>query len=107
MFKDSLENKLSNLKNDITKQTSKLKRKTPSFRLKSHKIQFEFNTDILEGLILLSPNLKQQDFAIHKDLIFKLKKRNKLIIVADRSPGAGLQLGNTRNQVFVEVILNR
>ena len=87
MFKDYLENKLSNLKNDITKQTSKLKRKTPSFRLKSHKIQFEFNTDILEGLILLSPNLKQQDFAIHKDLIFKLKKRYKLIIVADRSPG--------------------
>ena len=87
LFRDYLENKLSDLKNDITKQTSKLKRKTPSVRLESHRIQFEFNTDILEGLESLSTNLKQQDSTIRKDLISKLKKRNKLIKVADRSPG--------------------
>ena len=87
LFRDYLENKLSNSKNDISKQTSKLNRKTPSFRLESHRIQFEFNTDILEGLESLSPNLKQRDSDIRKDLISKLKKRNKLIKVADRSPG--------------------
>ena len=87
LFRDYLENKLSDLKNDITKQTSKLKRKTPTFRLESHRIQFEFNTDILEGLESLSTNLKQQDSTIRKYLISKLKKRNKLIKVADRSPG--------------------
>ena len=75
------------MKKDISKQTTKLKRKTPSFRLESHRIQFEFNTDILKGLESLSPNLKQQDSAIRNDLISKLKKRNKLIKVADRSPG--------------------
>ena len=57
LFRDYLENKLCNLKNGISKQTSKLNRKTPSFRIESHRIQFEFNSDILEGLELLSPNL--------------------------------------------------
>ena len=87
LFRFYLENKLSYLKNDISKQTSKLNRKTPSFRLESHRNQFEFNTDILEGLESLSPNLKLQDSDIRKDLISKFKKRNKLIKVADRSPG--------------------
>ena len=50
LFRGYLENKLSDLKNDISTHTPKLNRKTPSFRLESHRIQFEFNTDILEGL---------------------------------------------------------
>ena len=52
--------KLKNLKNNISKQTSKLKKKTPSLGLESHRIQLEFNTE--ESL---SPNLKQQDSAMH------------------------------------------
>ena len=100
LFRDYLENKLSDLKNDISKQTSKQNRKTPSFRLESHRIQFEFNTDILEGLESLSPNLKQQDSDIRKDLISKPKKRNKLIKVADRFPGAGLQLRAVYTIIF-------
>ena len=97
MFRDYLENKLSDLKNDISKQTSKLKRKIPLFRLESHRIQFNLNTDTLEGLESLSPNLKQQDSAIRKDLISNLMKRNKLITVADRYPGGWIKIiGNTR-----------
>ena len=106
MFRDYLENKLSDLKNDISKQTSKLKRKIPLFRLESQRIQFNLNTDTLEDLESLSPNVKQQDSAIRKDLISNLMKRNKRITVADRSPGGWTKIiGKTRSQVIVEVIL--
>ena len=99
-----MDSKLCDLRKDINDQTSKLKRKAPSFRLESHRIQFEFNSDIQEGLEKLSSGIRQQDAGLCADLISKLKKRNKLIKVADRSPGAGLQSANTRNPVCAGVI---
>ena len=63
-----------------------MKRKTPSFRLESHSIQFEFNLDIPEGLERIASGVRQKNVDLCKDLISKLKKRNKLIKVADKSP---------------------
>ena len=62
-----------------------MKRKAPSFRLESHRIQFEFNLDIQEGLERIASWVRQKDVDLCKDLISKLKKRNKLIKVADKS----------------------
>ena len=104
LFRDYLDSKLCDLRKDINDQTSKLKRKAPSSRLESHRIQFEFNSDIQEGLEKLSSGIRQQDAGLCADLISKLKKRNKLIKVADRSPGAGRQSANTRNPVCAGVI---
>ena len=87
LFRDYLDSKLCDLRKDINDQTSKLKRKAPSFRLESHRIQFEFNSDIQKGLEKISSGIRQQDAGLCADLISKLKKRNKLIKVADRSPG--------------------
>ena len=41
LFRDYLDSKLCDLKKDISDQTLKLKRKAPSFRLESLRIQFE------------------------------------------------------------------
>ena len=87
LFRDSLDSKLCDLKKDISDQTLKLKRKAPSFRLDSHRIQFEFNLDIQEGLERIASGVRQKDVDLCKDLISKLKKRNKLIQFADKSPG--------------------
>ena len=56
-------------------------------KVESHRYQFEFNTEIQEGLERLLIGIRQQDAELCKDLIYKLKKRNKLIRIADRSPG--------------------
>ena len=87
LFRDYLDSKLCDLKKDISDQTLKLKRKAPSFRLESHRIQFEFNLDIQEGLERIASGIRQKDVDLCKDLISKLKKRNKPIKVADKSPG--------------------
>ena len=84
-FRDYLNSNFCDLKTDISDQTLKLKRKAPSFRLKSHRIQFEFNLDIQEGLERIASVIRQKDVDLFKDL--KLKKRNKLIKVADKSLG--------------------
>ena len=64
-----------------------MKRKAPSLRLESHRIQFEIDLDIQEGLERIVSGVRQKDVDLCKDLISKLKKRNKLIKVADKSPG--------------------
>ena len=87
LFRDYLDSKLCDLKKDISDQTLKLKRKAPSFRLELHRIQFEFNLDVQEGLERIASGVRQKDVDLCKDLISKLKKRNKLIKVADKSPG--------------------
>ena len=87
LFREYLDSKLSDLRKDISDQTVKLKRKTPTFRLESHRHQFEFNSEIQEGLESISSGIRQQDARLCNDLILKLKRRNKLIKVADRSPG--------------------
>ena len=87
LFRDYLDSKLCDLKKDISDQTLKLKRKAPSFRLESHRIEFEFNLDIQEGLERIASGIRQKDVDLCKDLISKLNKRNKLIKVADKSPG--------------------
>ena len=87
LFREYLDSKLSDLRQDINDKTLKLKRKAPTFRLESHRIQFEFNSEIEEGLEKISTGIRQQDAGLCNSLIAKLKRRNKLIKVADRSPG--------------------
>ena len=82
-----LDSKLSELRQDISDQTLKLKSKAPTFRLESHRIQFEFNLDVEEGLEKIATGIRQQDAGLCNTLISQLKRRNKLIKVADRSPG--------------------
>ena len=60
LFRDYLDSKLCDLKKDISDQTLKLKRKSPSFRLESHRIQFEFNLDIQEGLERIASGVRQK-----------------------------------------------
>ena len=87
MFRHYLDRTLIDLKNDIKRQTAKLKKKVPTFRLESNRIQFGFNSEILEGLECISIGIRQQDADLCKNLISKLMKRNKLIKVFDRSLG--------------------
>ena len=99
LFRDYLDSKLCDLKKDISDQTLKLKRKAPSFRLESHRIQFEFNLDIQEGLERIASGVRQKDIDLCKDLISKLKKRNKLT----NPPGAGLQSVNMKSPAYAVV----
>ena len=87
LFRDYLDRTLIDLKNDVKIQTVKSQKKVHIFRLASSRIQFEFNSEILEGLEDISVGIRQQDADLCKNLISKLRKRNKLIQVADRSPG--------------------
>ncbi|XP_053377239.1 uncharacterized protein LOC128547835 [Mercenaria mercenaria] len=90
LFRTYLDSQLSQLKNEITAPTQKVARdKKVKLNKESHKIQFEFNTDILEGLEYVSKQLSQPEFlkAEVKELIDKLRHRNKLIQIADGSPG--------------------
>ena len=74
LFREYLDSKLSDLRQDINDQTLKLKRKAPTFRLESHRIQFEFNSEIEEGLEKISTGIRQQDAGLCSSLIAKLKK---------------------------------
>ena len=87
LFRDYLDRTLTDLKIDIKIQTAKSQKKVPTFRLESNRIQFEFNSEILEGLECISVGIRQQDADLCNKLISKLRKRNKLIKIADRSPG--------------------
>lgn len=61
-----------------------------SFKFKGNKIQFEFNSSVLDGLDLAIKSLSSGDFTKTNTELEKLKKnvqkRNKLIRFADKSP---------------------
>ena len=84
-------------------QTFKLKSKAPTFRLESHRIQFEFNLEIEEGLEKIVTGIRQQDAGLCNTLISKLKRRNKLIKGTDRSPGGWITV--REYEACVEAIL--
>lgn len=95
-----LDRKLANFKRSFdereeehTSQLKKLKtesKATNSFKFKGNKVQFEFNSSILDGLEtihkdLVDGNLTKADAEIEK-LKSTVNKRNKLIRFADKSP---------------------
>ena len=59
LFRDYLDRTLIDLKDDVKIQTVKSQKKVPIFRLASHRIQFEFNSEILEGLEHISVGIRQ------------------------------------------------
>ena len=95
-----LDQKLASLKRSFEEkeehhesQIKRLKTETKaasSFKFKGNKIQYEFNTSVADGLDLISKtllegNLKKTNSEIEK-LKTVVKKRNKLIRFADKSP---------------------
>ena len=54
-------------------------------------MQFNFNSEILEHLDKLEKSARIKDNKHLDELRVLLNKRNKLIRIADRSPGGGVQ----------------
>ena len=74
-------------KND-SKEPDKKKRKiqVKTFKQKGHRLQHEFNTEIMEDLLDIIDNISDERHPVStslKAVISKLKKRNKLIKIAD------------------------
>lgn len=90
LFKTYLDSQLKDFKQDLCSiKTSKDKK--PKLKSESNKHQFEFNSEIQEGLErALCKNLPEGAQEILQDLLSKVKHRNKLIQVADCSPGGWL-----------------
>ncbi|MES9879761.1 MAG: hypothetical protein ABW185_02645, partial [Sedimenticola sp.] len=92
LFRAYLDAQLKDFKQDLVSQVAKPKiSEVPKFQKVGNKIQFEFNSEILEGLekIYKLPRLENIS-SIASGLIDKVKRRNKLIRVADNSPGGWL-----------------
>ena len=88
LFREYLDVQLKDLRKDLNKKCQKVNEKKIQFRSESCRIQYEFNTEIEEGLLVLKENLhEKRDLDLTKELREKLKKRNKLIKIADSSPG--------------------
>ena len=90
LFKNYLDVQLRDFKQELS--SFKTKAKTPvKLKKESNRIQFEFNSDIQEGLeSLMVDSLPDTIRTRISSLISKLKHRNKLIQVADNSPGGWL-----------------
>ncbi|XP_062571214.1 uncharacterized protein LOC134233244 [Saccostrea cucullata] len=96
LFKTYLDSKLNTLKeelsvgNDFDDLAKKLKKDVSvSFKHEGNKIQFEFNSEILNDLSKVQKKLSVKDSAsaaIISSVINKINKRNKLIRIADKSP---------------------
>lgn len=80
---------LRDLKKDISVQNDKQNEKRVlKFSKESNRIQHEFNGDILRKLDIVSECLlDSRACEIVKELTKTVKRRNKLILIADSSPG--------------------
>ena len=81
----------SQIRKNKDKEPAEKKRKiqVETFKQKGHSLQHEFNTDIMEDLQDIIDNIDEQDpiSTSLKVVISKLKKRNKLIKIADSTEG--------------------
>ena len=96
-FKGYFDTSLSKLKQETEKKQQNTSEKVLklqqsaelTFRFKGNKSQFLFNADILENLEEVAPLLEEGDVTKAKSTVLEavksLKKRNKLIRIADKS----------------------
>jgi hypothetical protein len=90
-----MNDKLSGIENNLIDRAvnlaNKLKKTKPSFRFKGNQMQFELNTEISGNinavLSELGRNNLRKTVKLLEDSLAILKKRNKLIRIADKSEG--------------------
>ena len=98
LFKHYMDQKLASLKRDIVDESEerslqvlkKVKYDIPSFKFKGHEIQYKFNTEIMNKIDAAKRQCNRRDFHECIDSLDSIqssvKKRNKFIRLADRSP---------------------
>lgn len=94
LFKTYFDGKISTLQKDLSVGNDNFAKKikqevSVKFKGEGNQIQFNFNADIIADLVKLQQRIPDEDCASSKlisGVIFKLKKRNKLIRIADKSP---------------------
>ena len=87
LFKSYLDIQLKDFKQDL-KDLKPQKKPEVSLKKDSNKVQFSFNADLQEGLEqLLRMRLPNEAYSLASELVSKIKHRNKLIQIADNSPG--------------------
>lgn len=92
LFNRLLKRKLSSLKDELRAEASAKRSKTEhDFKFKSNKKQFDFNNEIDimvdEALKLVRNGSKKRSKKKLENIKEKIKARNKLIRLADKSPG--------------------
>ncbi|XP_046576249.1 uncharacterized protein LOC124284230 [Haliotis rubra] len=99
LFRDYLDAKLSTLKREFISESEQLSLsiakkvkydKYPDFKYKGNSVQYKFNCEILDGLDNIKSSLYKRDTTDMceqiESLSVSVKKRNKLIRLADKSP---------------------
>jgi hypothetical protein len=95
LLKTYMNDKLSGIENNLNDRAvnlaNKLKKTKPSFRFKGNQMQFELNAEISGNinavLSELGRNNVRKTVKLLEDSLAILKKRNKLIRIADKSEG--------------------
>ena len=95
LFKTYMNEKLDGIERNFDDKThslaKKVKKVESTFKFKGNQIQFELNADIIDNIdravVYFEKKKPQRGFALLEDSVTSLKKRNKLIRIADKSEG--------------------